>query len=165
MNPYIILLTLVITSFSGSAQESCPCCTEAHRAFDFWIGEWTVYTPDGKVAGTNTISQQEDGCVLRENWISATPGYTGTSYNYFNSSEKTWTQIWIDNQGSSLHLTGRLTEGKMILSSAADDDDNGPAHRITWTPNSDGTVRQLWESRNAEGEWAVAFDGIYRRQD
>jgi hypothetical protein len=36
-------------------------------------------------------------------------------------------------------------------------------HRITWTPNADGTVRQLWESTNEAGAWTVAFDGTYMR--
>lgn len=36
-------------------------------------------------------------------------------------------------------------------------------HRITWTPNDDGSVRQLWESTDAAGEWTVAFDGKYTR--
>jgi hypothetical protein len=36
--------------------------------------------------------------------------------------------------------------------------------RITWTPNSDGTVRQLWESADDKGAWTVAFDGKYVKQ-
>ena len=35
--------------------------------------------------------------------------------------------------------------------------------RITWTANSDGTVRQLWESMDAKGRWSVAFDGLYTK--
>jgi hypothetical protein len=34
-------------------------------------------------------------------------------------------------------------------------------HRITWTPNPDGTVRQHWESTDAKGAWSTAFDGLY----
>ena len=37
-------------------------------------------------------------------------------------------------------------------------------HRITWTPDADGSVRQLWESTNDKGEWTVAFDGRYTRR-
>ena len=36
--------------------------------------------------------------------------------------------------------------------------------RITWTPNKDGSVRQLWEATNAKGEWVVSFDGKYTRK-
>ena len=37
-------------------------------------------------------------------------------------------------------------------------------HRITWTPNANGTVRQHWESTDAKGEWSTAFDGLYTRK-
>jgi hypothetical protein len=37
-------------------------------------------------------------------------------------------------------------------------------HRITWSANQDGTVRQLWESTGPNGEWTVAFDGKYTRK-
>jgi hypothetical protein len=36
--------------------------------------------------------------------------------------------------------------------------------RITWTPNSDGSVRQHWESSTDNGKsWQTGFDGLYRR--
>ena len=36
--------------------------------------------------------------------------------------------------------------------------------RINWTPNADGSVRQLWESTNPTGGWIVTFDGSYTRR-
>jgi len=30
-------------------------------------------------------------------------------------------------------------------------------HRVTWTPNEDGTVRQLWETIT---DITIAFDGL-----
>ncbi len=162
---YFTLITLMTVSLLATSQDDCACCTDNHNQFDFWIGEWTVHTPDGKYAGSNTITQVEDGCVLRENWTSATPGYTGTSYNFYSTTEDKWTQIWIDNQGGSLHLTGNFVDGKMVLSSGDPDKDAGPINRITWTANADGSVRQLWEVRNVEGEWSIAFDGIYTRKN
>ena len=37
--------------------------------------------------------------------------------------------------------------------------------RGTWTPNADGSVRQLFEQQDPEtGEWAVWFDGLYLRE-
>jgi hypothetical protein len=44
---------------------AAPCDAPAHREFDFWLGEWEVRTPDGKLAGTNRIEREHDGCVLR----------------------------------------------------------------------------------------------------
>ena len=46
---------------------SPPRCTSAaHRAFDFWLGEWQVHGANGKQAGTNAITSAHGGCVLRE---------------------------------------------------------------------------------------------------
>jgi len=37
-------------------------------------------------------------------------------------------------------------------------------NRITWTPNDDGSVRQLWEVLNVtENKWTIAFDGLYKK--
>ena len=37
-------------------------------------------------------------------------------------------------------------------------------HRITWTPNDDGTVRQVWNvSTDGGATWKVVFDGTYTR--
>jgi hypothetical protein len=52
-----------------------------------------------------------------------------------------------------LTIEGKWDGNSMIL--------EAPGQRITWTPNADGTVRQLWESADAKGQWTVAFDGKY----
>jgi hypothetical protein len=37
-----------------------------------------------------------------------------------------------------------------------------PIQRITWAPQADGSVRQLWESSKDGGRtWSTAFDGKY----
>ena len=38
---------------------SAACADPAYRQFDFWIGEWQVHTPDGKLAGTNRITRRD----------------------------------------------------------------------------------------------------------
>ena len=144
--------------------QDCPCCSPGFRQFDFWLGEWTAYTPDGTFAGTNTIDLIQDKCVIRENWISSTPGYSGTSYNYFSKSDSTWTQVWVDNQGGSLNLKGGIEEGRMVLQGTTTNSTGSTViNRITWTPNQDGTVRQLWETKTADQDWTIAFDGMYKR--
>jgi hypothetical protein len=37
-------------------------------------------------------------------------------------------------------------------------------HRITWTPNDDGSVRQFWESTDDNGARSVAVDGRHTRR-
>ncbi len=46
-------------------EKSRTCCTENHKAFDFWLGTWQVTNPDGSPAGISTIAKSEGDCVIR----------------------------------------------------------------------------------------------------
>jgi hypothetical protein len=56
-----IAVVIVLSASFLNAQETgnCKCCTPEQRQFDFWIGEWEVYTAKG-LAGTNTIVALEE---------------------------------------------------------------------------------------------------------
>jgi len=161
-----VILFSIISIPMSSQNDTCNCCTEKHSEFDFWVGSWTVTNPDGTAAGNNIIDKIQDNCILRENWTSATPGYTGTSTNFYNATAKQWEQIWVDNQGGSLHLKGNRVGNQMILKTdeAINKDGQPFYHRVTWTNNEDGTVRQYWETITNGKDIAVAFDGLYKKQ-
>ncbi len=142
-----------------------PCSTRNHRQFDFWIGEWNVTSGD-QHAGTNSIEVILDGCALQENWQGAgQPGLTGTSFNIYDQANDKWHQTWVDNTGTLLELDGGMAGGTMVLSGRRPSQDGSSmvTHRITWTPNRDGSVRQLWEASGNGKEWTVLFDGLYQR--
>jgi len=166
MKKHLIIMALLLNCFIAIAQtESCPCCTADHKAFDFWLGSWEVTNTDGTAAGENTIVKEQNGCVLKENWTSASPGFTGTSTNYFNLRTKQWEQLWVDNTGNNLKLKGKREGNQMILSSDAYKRPDGKLYinRISWTLNEDGTVRQLWEVLQNDVVVNIAFDGLYRK--
>jgi len=161
-----ITLTLLMLTLSLKAQtNSCNCCSEKHSEFDFWLGSWEVSKPDGSPAGTNVIEKVQDNCILRENWTSAVGNFTGTSNNFYNSRTGRWEQIWLDNQGGILHLKGNRKDNQMILQSDELKNDKGEPyfHRITWTLNEDGSVRQYWETITNGNDVVVAFDGLYKK--
>jgi hypothetical protein len=143
-----------------------PCTAPEFHQFDFWIGTWEVRTPDGKVAGTNRIEPILDGCVLQESWRGAR-GLQGTSLNTYVPSTKRWHQTWMDQQGTLLLLDGEFQGGSMVLRGESPSSQKPGAvtqQRITWTPATDGTVRQLWEaSEDAGKSWTTVFDGRYSR--
>ena len=140
------------------------CQAKEYHQFDFWIGEWQVTSPNGNVAGKNSIKSILNGCALYESWTSA-GGYRGDSINFYDGVKGVWHQTWIDFSGSALYGDGGLVDGNMVLSGAGKDaQGNDIINRITWTPNEDGSVRQLWETSSDAGEsWATAFDGLYRK--
>lgn len=163
----LLLSIAILGSLSFYAQtNSCNCCTEKHAEFDFWAGDWSVTNPDGSVAGTNMIVKLQDNCILQENWTSAKGNFTGTSNNFYNYKTKQWEQIWIDNQGGSLHLKGNRIDNQMILQTDEEKNKDGNPffHRVTWTLNKDGSVRQYWETITNGKDVTVAFDGLYRKK-
>ena len=51
------LALAIVLAASGSSAAPAACGSEAHRQFDFWLGEWQVSTPDG--AGSPEAGRQE----------------------------------------------------------------------------------------------------------
>jgi hypothetical protein len=164
---FAALIVMAMTSLALCGQEagSCACCSEGHRAFDFWVGEWEVVLPDGSPAGTNLVTREQGGCLIREQWKSAKGGLTGTSVNFYQAVENRWEQIWMDSDGNVLRLFGGLEGNRMVLASEPFIGQQGKhlQNRITWTPSPDGTVRQLWEVLENGQVVQTVFDGSYRR--
>lgn len=148
------------------AQSPCACCTPPHRQFDFWLGEWMVFDTAGKKLGENSIVKLEDQCILSEHWR-GNGGGTGRSFNYYDPSDSTWNQLWLDKQGTILKLKGKAATDAMILISDWVEGQGGGKYynRITWKKNEDGSVLQLWEIMSPlDVVLSVAFKGIYRRK-
>ena len=147
--------------------EPQACSAQAHRQFDFWIGHWDVYQPDGKLAGDNLIEPILGGCALRETWHGR-GGFTGTSLNAYHPTEQRWHQTWLDNQGGRLDLASGLEGQAMLLASSEPHPDKPGVwldQRISWTVQPDASVRQLWSTSEDGGEtWSVVFDGKYVRR-
>jgi hypothetical protein len=164
VNRLAIAVTLFGATFSAATQTAPACTAPEHRAFDFWIGEWAVHAADGKFAGNNSIKREYAGCVLHERYDTGR-GYSGESLNVYDPARKIWHQTWVDVSGLLLVLEGGVRDGKMVLEGQTQmADGKAIKHRITWTPLPDGSVRQLWESTEADGKWGVAFDGKYTRK-
>lgn len=161
-------LLLVAAGSPGAAQQSgtppLPCTAAEHRQFDFWLGEWEVLVP-GKPASRSRISALFGACGIREEYWANGGQYEGSSFNMYDAPRKVWHQTWVDNQGGLLVLEGGMRGTNMVLEGKQPGPQGGEqTNRITWTPNADATVRQLWEiSPDAGKTWTTAFDGIYRR--
>lgn len=143
------------------------CDAPEHRQFDFWLGDWDVSTPDGKLAGRNTITRIVGGCALHEHWVGR-GGFTGQSLNGWNRHTKQWHQTWVDSSGGRLELAGAAEGGGMHLEGRtphADEAGRFVLQRIRWSLLPEGRIRQLWESSSDNGvSWTVAFDGTYQRR-
>ena len=140
-----------------------PCAAPESRQFDFWIGDWDVTRPDGKLAGANRIAPVY-GCVLHESWKAG--AFEGQSFNRYDASRGVWHQTWVDTGGNLLLIEGGLRGAAMVMSDATLPGKRDPqaVNEISWTPNADGSVRQLWRATRDGGKtWNVVFDGRYVR--
>jgi hypothetical protein len=161
------LLLCAAAGAAGAAEPAAPpapCADAASRQFDFWIGDWDVFNPEGRQVGTNRIALLY-GCVLHESWKAAKV-VEGQSFNRYDADRGVWHQTWVDNTGSLLLLEGGLRDGAMVLSDATvpGRKAGAPVSEIRWTREGDGTVRQVWLTTSDGGKtWKTAFDGRYVR--
>ena len=160
----LFITIILITSISLFSQEDCPCCNEYNRQFDFWIGDWTVYDTAGNIVGENIIQKVEGGCLITEQW-KGSKGGTGRSINFYDKSDSTWNQTWVDNSGNILKLKGNLIEKSMIMQSTLIEGTKIDFYKnqITWTPNKDKSVTQKWEILDKDNNvLQLLFLGIYK---
>jgi hypothetical protein len=162
------LLTLLLlapwTCHAATDPESPACDTPQHAGFDFWIGDWDVYLPDGSHAGTNHIERILGGCVVYESWQSARSGFAGRSFNTYDTASGRWSQVWVDSDGNTIHFSGRRHGNVMSMTATHATGKGTVYYRMSYTVNDDGTLRQLWRQSRDRRTWDVLFDGQYRRR-
>ena len=123
-----------------------------------------AHQKSGKQVGTSEISRVSDGCVIREQWKSAA-GTNGMSINYYDAADHQWHQDWVGGDGTILHLHGELKGAEMVLTGLTKLARATLLNRITWTPLSDGKVKQEWATSSDDGRtWQTSFVGIYAKQ-
>jgi len=149
----------------GPSSDGCQAAV--HREFDFWLGDWNVFNPSGAQVGTNRLLSRLDGCLVEENWTSAT-GVRGRSMNAYDAALGQWTQYWVDQAGLHLRLAGNRQGDAMVMQGQrivirADGSRFTIIDRIRWTPLSGGRVNQFWEISTDNGATfpIAAFNGTY----
>ncbi len=168
MKQLFLSTLLLLLSISAFAQQQSSCSSEQHRQFDFWIGEWEVKNPQGQVVGSSNIELILNKCVVFENWTSASPGYTGKSFNYYNPFTKKWNQKWIDTGGIPIEFEGVFNKKDQALYYTAETINRAGLkvqNKLTFYKKSEDYVRQLWEQSTDNGKtWNTVFDGQYYRK-
>ncbi|HEV7780253.1 MAG TPA: hypothetical protein VGO58_03255 [Chitinophagaceae bacterium] len=167
-----LTVLIAVLFFSLSCWSQLPCSKPEYRQFDFWIGEWEAFRPDGKKAGDSKVSLVLDSCVIMEEWTSATVTsglrYAGKSFNTYNAATKQWQQTWVDNvAGSNEYLLGKFEKNQIIYSSSPFqlDKDTMAIRKMTFTNLSPSKIRQHGEiSKDNGNTWTTEYDLEYRRK-
>lgn len=151
----------------AKAEENAfPCrANPMNRQFDFWLGEWDVYA-NGQHVAKSKIEYSLEGCLIIENY-EAFAGYSGKSINFYDKGDEKWHQIWTDISGNISRYDGELKDGKMYMyGENINKKGDKSLVRMEFTPNNDGSVRQLYEGSNDGGKtWSIYFDGRYVKQE
>lgn len=142
-----------------------PCIySESARQFDFWIGEWDVFNPQGQKAGTSAIQQIADGCGILENWT-GTLGGSGKSLNFYDPTSGKWYQYWMGANGIPSRYEGTYRDGAMRYEGEQPSSGNKIRTRLTFFNLDANTVRQLAEQSTDEGKtWTTTYDFKYSRK-
>jgi hypothetical protein len=150
-----------VTQATPASAQPCKA-SEGYRQLDFWVGEWEVHGPKGKVVGSSSVQLILNDCVVFENWTGA-GGYTGKSFNLYDAATRKWKQIWVDDRGGMLQFAGEFKDGAMRYQGESLAQDGKPVmDRLTFFPLPEGRVRQLWEQSPDKGKtWSTVFDGTY----
>ncbi len=163
-NVVVVLMIMVTQVCFADTKKACQA--EHYRQFDFWIGNWEVFSRDGKKVGNNNISIAMNGCVLKEHYVSAT-GYEGESLNIYNKADNEWHQTWVDNTGLLLQLDGSWNGHSMTLFGKGKSASGQMIeHRIVWKPQKNGDVHQIWDISEDKGlHWKNSFFGVYKKKN
>lgn len=157
--------TIQASEVEPETESAGICATDAvYHAFDFWLGEWEIYSPDGRFGGTNRIVKEEGGCLVTEHWTGPRGG-TGQSMNFYDPVERRWRQVWVSDGFTIDYAGGPDESGAMALEghiTYLKAEERFP-FRGTWTPLPDDRVRQHLEQQDPEtGEWRTWFLADYR---
>jgi len=148
-------------------QQIFPCLhNPKYSEFDFWIGEWEVFNPQGQKVGENYIQKLMQGCLIQENWTSAR-GSRGTSINYFDPAVNKWKQNWVDENGRVIWYVGEFKDYAMhFQGELIDPQGRVEQARVILELLPDGNVHHvIRHSKDSGSTWYIWFDGLYKRKN
>lgn len=143
-----------------------PCkYTDQARQFDFFIGEWDAYNPQGVKNGSSVIQSIADGCGILENWSNAGNG-GGKSINFYDKYTEKWYEYWIGGNGVPLRYSGIYKDGALRYEGEAYNQNGKKVlSRLTFFNIDQNTVRQLAENSSDDGKtWTTLYDFKYVRR-
>jgi tetratricopeptide (TPR) repeat protein len=148
-------------------KNAAPCDQPEFHQFDFWLGDWDVFSASGGPRqGTSHIAAEMGGCVVWENWTSASSSYFGKSYNTYNNNLHRWEQYWVDNAAGVIFFHGNLNNG--VMDYWTDDIVQPDGHKLQrhlqFIPMAAGKIRQFSQASLDGGKtWNTEYDFLYTR--
>jgi hypothetical protein len=157
-------LALLLAGCAARSPLSPGCEAAGYRQLDFRIGTFDVFTAEGVPAGTSMVRPVAGGCALEERWKGAIAG-TGWAYYAYDPGPGQWFLFFFDDAGNTLRLVGSTVGQDVVFEGDARFDVFSGSHRMVWSRQPSGDVRQFWEYSTDQGEhWTTVLDGRHRRR-
>lgn len=145
------------------APPKVDCSDAEHRALDFWIGDWDVYSAGSSQRVAHSKIEKIVGCAISETFDQSIgpngkpPAYKGRSISAYVPADKGWRQYYVDSSGTAATLSGRVVNDTMIFLST-----NGPVTNRMTLKSMGGAVSQRGEFSTDDGKtWQPAYDFTY----
>lgn len=148
------------------AEKAAQVCMNIpeYRQFDFWVGDWNVVGTNGQQLGTNKVMLLEGGCVVAENWTSASGG-TGKSFNFYNPITRKWHQSYMDDSGANWMMDGEYKDGVLKYEGAIYSPGSKVLVHMSFFNLGPDKVRQTAETSADNGKtWTPVWDSMYIRK-
>lgn len=97
-------------------ENAFPCLLDSiHGSYDFWVGEWDVYSTANKSrVGVSSIVKDDGGCVIIEHFKSLVSPNSGHSLNYVNPVTNKWEQVYSGSGGATQkYIDGEYKDSAM----------------------------------------------------
>lgn len=155
------------TEKKESATSSVPVCgsgEKPYRDFDFVIGNWDFYTPDGTKIGEQIYTKREQDCLILEEW-KLNSGGTGLGMTFVDPKSGLWHQVWMSPMFHIDYSGGLDEKGAMVLEGTIypNNGDKSSAIRGIWARETDGSVKQeFFVLIDKTNTWEILFAGLAR---
>ena len=159
-------------ALEAAGDNAFPCRKNAQaRAFDFWLGEWDVYsTGTTTLVGKSRIDNAAGGCMVLENWtaVGGQP-HNGNSMNFVDPETSKWLQVWVGSSGiNNLNITrfydGEYKDGAMRFVFDRTVQGTKTIGRFIFYNQGPNQVRQFSEQSVDGGKtWTTNYDFTYKR--
>lgn len=148
-------------------QNAFPCLKDPNNAkFDFWLGEWDVYT-HGRKRAQSKITKPLGGCAVLEEYTTSSGLYAGQSISYYDPVDNIWHQYWVGSAGdkSRYYETSAYDADLQFLTKSPDENGKETWTKMSYTQEDENTVIQVLESSTDRGAtWTEVFQGTYKRK-
>jgi len=144
--------------------EEIKITTDENQQFDFWLGEWDVFSEDNCIAYSR-IEKIVGRHIILENYEQE-DSYIGKSLNYYDHYLNKWRQNWVDSVGTVGDFTGECKDDIMRFEGESHLRDGRKIIRLMIISRiNENEVRQYSEKSDDDGQsWKVAYDFMYRRK-